>query len=643
MQDVSDGKIDLSFLEDMYGTLTNNIRQLSGIDDQFSYMYHFMGTQNFDLTANIYGVEAADKLYKESIEGMGRAKSRIDRLQNQNLPTQAFYNLNKDNYFSGGIAAALDGIASVGTSIASTPAGLFTTIASDRIKEYNETKAREEGINTEVLINSGKAETIVPLFLSFIEYASEKGRINQVGKYIKSLPTSAKKEMFSLFNVFGSNFSQEIFQYGIGELNVNLAKGMSLDKAGLAATNAMFSKNGLEQGFKGGFGGFGFSLGGKVLTASHAIRSSEEQQKIKNSIKQLNDLENSKFKKNISEDQIKIINTTQAQIKQDLKNQFDSNDNIVSSLNEKQLNIISKNSDFLTESGNEINKIKSSTELDSDTKNILINNIEKARNNASQEIYEIRSEGEKLVNNITKAKQASKFISGVKIKDFANKKEIDDYLKDNKDLNIKSSNDQGFIVQDPNTEKQTIFINRETASKETVFHEMGHAILYKTVKDNPETAINLGNELLKELDKIDAVQIKDSSFKKRMEQYSDKSKEVQMEEALTLFSDALASGDIKFQENVFTRIGDSVRRVLQRLGVNIKFNTGRDVYNFIKDYNNSIKDGKLNLSQVKAAKEGVKGELVTPKQQEQDVEITTKESKEIVAENKRLSEQLKTT
>ena len=74
---------------------------------------------------------------------------------------------------------------------------------------------------------------------------------------------------------------------------------------------------------------------------------------------------------------------------------------------------------------------------------------------------------------------------------------------------------------------------------------MGHAILYKTVKDNPETAINLGNELLKELDKIDAVQIKDSNFKKRMEQYSDKSKEVQMEEALTLFSDALASGDIK--------------------------------------------------------------------------------------------------
>ena len=96
MQEVSSGKIDLPFLEDMYGTLTNNMRQLSGLDDQFEYLYHFMGTQGFDLTANIYGVEAAEKLYKESIEGMGKAKAKIDRLQSQNLPTQAFYNLNKD-------------------------------------------------------------------------------------------------------------------------------------------------------------------------------------------------------------------------------------------------------------------------------------------------------------------------------------------------------------------------------------------------------------------------------------------------------------------------------------------------------------------------------------------------------------------
>ncbi|MCP4970637.1 MAG: hypothetical protein GY932_08615, partial [Arcobacter sp.] len=278
-----------------------------------------------------------------------------------------------------------------------------------------------------------------------------------------------------------------------------------------------------------------------------------------------------------------------------------------------------------------INKIKSSTTLDQSTKNIMLKAIENSRNSAQNEIYQIRSQGEKLVNNINKAKEASKFISGVDVRDFANKKEIDDFLKNEKDLNIKSSTDQGFIVQNPNTGEQTIVINRDVASKEKAFnvgtHEIGHAILYKTVKDNPETAINLGNELLKELNKIDSAQIKDSNFKKRIEQYADKSKEVQMEEALTLFSDALASGDIKFKENIFTRIGDSVRRVLQRFGLNVKFNNGKDVYNFIKDYSNSLEKGTLNLGQVKAAAKGVKGELVTPKQQEQEIETIIKESK----------------
>ena len=115
-------------------------------------------------------------------------------------------------------------------------------------------------------------------------------------------------------------------------------------------------------------------------------------------------------------------------------------------------------------------------------------------------------------------------------------------------------------------------------------------LLYQTVKDSPETAINLGNALLNELNKIDPAQVKDSNFKKRMEQYADSTRAVQMEEAVTLFSDAINTGDIKFQENIFTKLGDRVRRVMQRFGVDIKFNTGRDVYNFVKDYNKRFRE-----------------------------------------------------
>ena len=69
-----------------------------------------------------------------------------------------------------------------------------------------------------------------------------------------------------------------------------------------------------------------------------------------------------------------------------------------------------------------------------------------------------------------------------------------------------------------------------------------------------------------------------------------------------------------FEENLFTRIGDTIRRVLQKAGfTGIKFNNGRDVYNFIKDYNKSIEKGKLTKAQKKAVTKGVEGELVASK------------------------------
>ena len=87
---------------------------------------------------------------------------------------------------------------------------------------------------------------------------------------------------------------------------------------------------------------------------------------------------------------------------------------------------------------------------------------------------------------------------------------------------------------------------------------------------------------------------------------------MQAEEVLTLFSDAIRTEDIKFNETVFTKVGDVIRKALQALGVKVKFNNGKDVYNFIKDYNKSLESTGLTKAQVKAA-EGVTGKLVADK------------------------------
>ena len=220
-------------------------------------------------------------------------------------------------------------------------------------------------------------------------------------------------------------------------------------------------------------------------------------------------------------------------------------------------------------------------------------------------------------DNAKKVESAARDVEGVEIKKFDTTSEVEEYLNSvGDDVDVKkAAGQQGFIIQNSKTGKQQIILNKEQALKDNAVtvasHEFLHGILFNTVNKNTSNAISLGNALLKRLNSIDINKIENSEFKNRMLQYADESKEVRMEEALTLFSDALATGDIKYNENTFTKIGDTVRRTLQRnFGVNIKFNNGRDVYNFIKDYNKSIEEGGLTQAQAKLAVEGGKGKLI---------------------------------
>ena len=133
--------------------------------------------------------------------------------------------------------------------------------------------------------------------------------------------------------------------------------------------------------------------------------------------------------------------------------------------------------------------------------------------------------------------------------------------------------------------------------------------------------------LQNELNALDPSQIENSEFKSRLELYKNDPDALQSEEYLTLFVEALNTGDIKYKENFATKLGDVVRRGLQNFGVKIKFNTGRDVYNALKDFNVSMEKGTLNLAQVKLAKEGAEGELIETKVEETKIQPETKFSK----------------
>ena len=239
-----------------------------------------------------------------------------------------------------------------------------------------------------------------------------------------------------------------------------------------------------------------------------------------------------------------------------------------------------------------------------------------------------------VTQQVEKVREAAKDITDLDIQEFATTAETEAFLNE-QDQDVKASANQGFIIQNKDG-KQTIVINREVADKEIAVaapaHEFLHAILYKTVKDSPNTALQLGNSLMEYISKIDINQVKDSNFAQRLQQYQDQPAAVQAEEALTLFSDAILTGDIKFKENIFTKLQDVISKILQVGGVKARFDTGRDVYNFIRDYNKNIQEGKLTSQQIRTAEEGVK--LDIQDQAVKQAETIIKESRSEEASNK---------
>jgi len=265
----------------------------------------------------------------------------------------------------------------------------------------------------------------------------------------------------------------------------------------------------------------------------------------------------------------------------------------------------------------------------------LVETQQSRLNSIDSRLSEISSENKLSITTET-VKKLAKDIKGLKIESLDNAESITNFIKEN-NIDIdgeKASQQQGFIYQNPKTDEQTIIINKEVSAKEQAVnvaaHEFLHGLIFQTVKNSPETQIALGKSLNEYINKIDANQIKDSNFAERLESYKDMDEATQSEEVLTLFSDAIATGDIQFNESVFTKIGDVIRRTLQNLGVKVKFNNGKDVYNFVKDYNKSIEKGKLTKAQKEIAKKGATGSLVS--EQVQESKPVIKESKQLTPE-----------
>jgi len=216
---------------------------------------------------------------------------------------------------------------------------------------------------------------------------------------------------------------------------------------------------------------------------------------------------------------------------------------------------------------------------------------EQVRENIADKNFEV---------NIEFAKKHSK-LYGLEVDDTMDVNQIKDKYGD------AAAKSNGFIDYD----NGIIVINKKVARTKGIEganvanHELLHGIIKASGKKIKQSVINDFRKFIGvENNKIIQQRIDDNR-----DVYTDEYLANRPDEILTIASDAIASGDITFNDNIFDQLRDVFRRLFANIGIaKVNFDSAQGMYNFLKDYNRSIHKGALSSGVVRATKGEAKGE-----------------------------------
>ena len=208
----------------------------------------------------------------------------------------------------------------------------------------------------------------------------------------------------------------------------------------------------------------------------------------------------------------------------------------------------------------------------------------------------------KVEESSTFAKKAGKAF-GIDVIDNLTAIEIAEQFDTNK---TKFSESDGFFKDGK------IYINKEVAIETRAVsvgsHELLHGILKNSLMTNKESS-KIIQDFRGQLNKEQNAAIDkraNATDEKGKRLYNQETLDNAPDEYLAFFSDAIAKNEIKFDEGLGTMLMDFITPILRKAGfAKIKFDTGKDVYNFMREYNKSIESGVLSKDIVKAVPGGV--------------------------------------
>ena len=319
------------------------------------------------------------------------------------------------------------------------------------------------------------------------------------------------------------------------------------------------------------------------------------------------------------EDRSKVldINEQSRQINEEIEN-LENSDISKKKIREKKKELKNKLNELNKEKVNITSKVKD---------NIIKRKTEKVYQKILKNIRNINDQAGNRIN-ITEKENASDARNTYLEKKFGIREEIKNgiskffFIKNNQQLSQQETDQilqdikehehsHGYFIAGKDNQKSEMIINRIAAithrGENVAGHEFFHFFLRNTLDQNPALAVAWGRTFERQLANLDPRLFRDSNFRARYEGYLAKPEAERYEEAMALFLDGIASGQIKYNEGFSGKVRDIIRHISQKMGVTIKIdvNDTRGTINFLRDLNRDIQRGDLSASMKKAMNEGV--------------------------------------
>jgi|GEM_PF-7130297 len=601
---------------------------LSNIIPDLKLAWESTKTATVDLVKPLFGEETQDDIEEYIVDQY----AKIQKLQSERADTgEGIFKGAKQGDVSdivGGIANAFTGVTTtLIPAIVTRGASIYPQIMAPMITDYNIEKAKhlygDDPDRMKKLVEDEETDFVLPAVVGFAAARMEKFGLKGIQSYIAKNATKGRGAAMLLTTGLKES-GTELGQFAAETTNKRLAQGANIMEATWDGFVSMGTDEGIEAALQGFVGGSGIAGGGRIV--SRALRNDTNGQKfVAASLRDLSKLNTKRGFAKKGSAEMDALDIEIKTVEDNLRTYLLDNQKIGSLLDNEQKTELQ---DLIIEKDkirNTLKALKSDFEAGKITQQSYggrVKAVAARYGQINERISEIKSSVDLTQYETQKqAVEEGAKVAGEKVKEVS------------KDEKAKLLKEQGYKGQELtsltddvagmyNPKDKTLYLDKETALEVGEINVAGHELLHPVF-----------NKLIGD----DAAQGKIvEDFKKQLTQNDLDTMEVEMAsrgyginsgkyntEYINVFSDSITKNKVKFNDTVYSKIGDVITGLFKGVGFkNISFDSGRGVYNFLKAYHQGLDTGKFDqdvltiLEKTKGMKDKLagKGQLsrVTP-------------------------------